>query len=76
METDGPREVVLVGGGHAHVQVLRVFAETPLPDSRLTVVVDTPIGRWGPRTCLAAAVVWAEAGPIGGTGDRDLGGWV
>ncbi len=37
------REVLLVGGGHAHVQVLRTFASAPLPDSRLTLVVDTPI---------------------------------
>ena len=43
MGADAPREVVLVGGGHAHVQVLREFAERPLPDSRLTVVVDTPV---------------------------------
>jgi len=34
------REVVLVGGGHAHVQVLRMQAMDPLPGARLTVVVD------------------------------------
>jgi selenide,water dikinase len=40
---EAPREVVLVGGGHAHVQVLAALAMEPLPDARLTVVVDTPI---------------------------------
>jgi selenide,water dikinase len=38
-----PRELVLVGGGHSHVQVLRRFAMQPLSGARLTVVVDTPI---------------------------------
>jgi selenide,water dikinase len=37
------REVVLVGGGHAHIQVLESFAKEPLPDARLTVLVDRPI---------------------------------
>ncbi|MDH3735088.1 MAG: selenide, water dikinase SelD [Gemmatimonadota bacterium] len=36
-------DVVLVGGGHAHIQVLRDFAMRPPPGVRLTVVVDTPI---------------------------------
>ena len=35
-----PRELVLVGGGHAHVQVIRRFAMAPLPGVRLTVVLD------------------------------------
>lgn len=34
------REVVLVGGGHAHVQVLRRLAMAPLAGVRLTVVLD------------------------------------
>lgn len=38
-----PREVVLVGGGHAHIHVLEGFAADPPPDARLTVVADTPI---------------------------------
>ncbi len=40
----GPlRELVLVGGGHTHVQVLRHFAMEPPPATRVTLVVDTPI---------------------------------
>ncbi|HZV95659.1 MAG TPA: selenide, water dikinase SelD [Candidatus Nitrosocosmicus sp.] len=35
-------DLVLVGGGHAHVQVLRAWAMRPLPGIRLTVVVDRP----------------------------------
>ncbi len=34
-------ELVLVGGGHAHVQLLRSFAMRP-PAARLTVIVDDP----------------------------------
>jgi selenide,water dikinase len=37
------QEVVLVGGGHSHVQVLKQLAMEPLPDSRLTLVVDRPV---------------------------------
>jgi selenide,water dikinase len=35
-------ELVLVGGGHAHVQVLRRLAMAPLPATRVTVVLDRP----------------------------------
>lgn len=35
-------DLVLVGGGHAHVQVIRRFAMAPLPGVRLTVVLDRP----------------------------------
>jgi selenide, water dikinase len=35
-------DLVLVGGGHAHVQVLRRWMMSPLPDVRLTVVLDRP----------------------------------
>lgn len=37
------RTVVLVGGGHAHVQVLKRWAMAPPPDVRTVVVVDRPI---------------------------------
>ena len=36
-------DVVLVGGGHAHVQVLRRFMMRPVPDVRLCVVLDRPV---------------------------------
>jgi selenide,water dikinase len=35
-----PKELVLVGGGHAHVQVIRRWAMAPLAEVRLTVVLD------------------------------------
>ena len=38
----GPR-VVLVGGGHSHVQVLRRMMMRPWPEARVTVVLDTPV---------------------------------
>jgi selenide,water dikinase len=37
------RELVLVGGGHAHVQVLRRLVMAPRPDLRTTVVLDRPL---------------------------------
>lgn len=37
------RKVVLVGGGHSHVQVLESLAARPLPGAEVTVVVDKPI---------------------------------
>jgi selenide,water dikinase len=37
-----PKELVLVGGGHAHVQVIRRFAMEPPAGVRLTVVLDRP----------------------------------
>jgi selenide,water dikinase len=37
-----PRSLVLVGGGHAHIQVLRSFAREPLRDVRLVLVADHP----------------------------------
>jgi selenide,water dikinase len=37
-----PAELVLVGGGHAHVQVIRRFMMEPPAGVRLTVVLDRP----------------------------------
>ena len=37
------KDVVLVGGGHSHVQVLRRQLMAPLPDARLTVVLDRSV---------------------------------
>ncbi|MCA3632658.1 MAG: FAD-dependent oxidoreductase [Methylobacterium sp.] len=34
------RQLVLVGGGHAHVQVIRALAEHPEPDLAVTLVTD------------------------------------
>ena len=31
-------EIVLVGGGHAHVHVLTAFAAQPVPGARLTLI--------------------------------------
>ena len=36
-------ELVLVGGGHSHVEVLRAFAMKPPPHTHLTLVVDNPV---------------------------------
>ena len=36
------RDLVLVGAGHAHVQVLRGWMMAPVPAVRLTLVVDRP----------------------------------
>ena len=37
------RKVILIGGGHSHVQVLESLANRPLEAADVTVVVDRPI---------------------------------
>jgi selenide, water dikinase len=37
------RDLVLVGGGHAHIQVLKDFAMRPPVSTRLTLLVDVPV---------------------------------
>ena len=40
----GPvHELVLVGGGHTHIQVLKRWAMAPVPGAHLTLVVDRPV---------------------------------
>jgi selenide,water dikinase len=41
--SDIRHDVVLVGGGHAHIQVLKRWAMRPVAGARLTVVVDRPV---------------------------------
>ena len=43
-ETPGNRpHVVLVGGGHSHVQILRRMMMRPWPEARVTVILDIPV---------------------------------
>ena len=43
MPDNGVRDLVLVGGGHAHIFVLERCIERGAPDARLTLVVDRRI---------------------------------
>lgn len=40
------RDLVLVGGGHAHVQVIRRWMMRPVPGVRLCVVLDQPVAAY------------------------------
>ena len=37
------RDIVLIGGGHAHALVLRMWGMTPLPGARITVINPGPV---------------------------------
>ena len=37
-----PREILLIGGGHAHVEIIRRYGRAPIPDTQLTVVDRNP----------------------------------
>mgnify|MGYP003544783958 FL=1 len=37
------RDLVLIGGGHAHALVLRMWAMNPLPGTRVTVINPDPV---------------------------------
>jgi selenide,water dikinase len=54
--TDAPHHLVLVGGGHSHVEVLREWARAPVPGVRLTVVAD------GSRSVYSGMVPGCVAG--------------
>lgn len=46
MSSESTRDVVLVGGGHSHIQVLDHFKRNRLPNARLTLVVDRRIAMY------------------------------
>ncbi|GMR11969.1 MAG: FAD-dependent oxidoreductase [Gemmatimonadota bacterium] len=46
MSSESTRDVVLVGGGHSHIQVLDHFRRNRLPNARLTLVVDRRIAMY------------------------------
>jgi len=53
------RELVLVGGGHSHVEVLRRFALDPLRDTRVTLVSPT---RYTPYSGMLPGLVAGHYG--------------
>src|SRR5207245_2478415 len=58
-------DLVLVGGGHTHIQVLRSWAMDPPPGVRVTVVVDRPVAvHSGMVPGVKLVVVGAGAGGV------------
>lgn len=67
------KHLVLVGGGHAHLQVLRDFARAPLPAARVTLVSPHPslvysgmvpglvAGHYRFDECTVALAPWVRA---------------
>src|SRR4030095_4471126 len=53
---EAQRHLVLVGGGHSHVEVLREWAHEPAPGGRLSMVSD------GPRAVYSGMVPGFVAG--------------
>ncbi len=72
MSSESTRDVVLVGGGHSHIQVFDHFTRNRLPNARLTLVVDRRIamysgmvpgfvaGQYGVQDLAIDAVALAE----------------
>ena len=58
-------DLVLVGGGHAHIQVLKRWAMAPVPGARLTLVVDRPVAVY------SGMVPGFVAGPVPARRPRD-----
>ncbi len=80
MRTQTPpvRDLVLLGGGHSHVQVLRSFGMNPLPGVRLTVIareVLTPYSGMLPghvAGIYSAAEIHIDLGPLAVFADARL----